>query len=96
MASETFPRTASAYWGAKAAEYDDFIRRVVPRYDEMTERLLECLPPAPARVLELGCGTGNLSLRLCNTFRDAELTFVDDRPNPASFQAYRLEVRVNP
>jgi len=90
MASETFPRTASAYWGAKAAEYDDFIRRVVPRYDEMTERLLECLPPAPARVLELGCGTGNLSLRLCDTFRDAALTFIDAAPEMVDMTRARL------
>ena len=27
------PTTAPEYWGARAAEYDDLIRRVVPRYE---------------------------------------------------------------
>lgn len=93
MTPETFPPTASAYWGSKAAEYDDFIRRVVPRYDEMTERLLECLPQAPERVLELGCGTGNLSVLLLERFRHATFTFVDAAPEMVAMTRARLDER---
>lgn len=82
--------TATAYWGARAAEYDDFIRRVVPRYDEMTERLLESLPAAPGHVLELGCGTGNLSLRLATRFPAARFTFVDGAPEMVEAARTRL------
>lgn len=71
---------APAYWGAKAAEYDAFIRRVVPRYDEMIDRLLETLPASPQRVLELGSGTGNVSLRLLEAAPGAALTLVDAAP----------------
>ena len=69
--------TATAYWGARAAEYDTFIRRVVPRYDEMSARLLNSLPADPDHVLELGCGTGNLSLLLADRLPGARFTFVD-------------------
>ena len=37
--------SASEYFGAMVAEYDSLIRRTVPRYDEMLERLLCYLPP---------------------------------------------------
>ncbi len=60
-------RSAADYFGAMVAGYDSLIRRAVPRYDEMTDRLVDYLPPAAARVLELGCGTGNLTLRLVMT-----------------------------
>lgn len=93
MATEPFPSTAPAYWGSKAAEYDDFIRRVVPRYDELTARLLECLPPAPTRVLELGCGTGNLSLLLVAAIPGATFTFVDAAPEMVSLTRQRLAER---
>lgn len=69
--------TASAYFGSMAEEYDSLIRRAVPRYAEMTERLVEYLPETASRVMELGCGTGNLSLRLAARFHDAAITFVD-------------------
>jgi tRNA (cmo5U34)-methyltransferase len=69
--------TASGYFGAMAASYDDFIRRGVPCYDLMSDRLVDYLPPTATRVLELGCGTGNLSLRLAARYQGAHLTLVD-------------------
>lgn len=69
--------TASGYFGAMAASYDDFIRRAVPRYEEMSTRLVDYLPATARRVLELGCGTGNLSLRLADRWPGAHLTVVD-------------------
>jgi len=90
MPSDPIPRTASGYWGAKAAEYDTFIRRVVPRYDELIDRLLECLPTAPDRVLELGSGTGNVSLRLVEVTGEAAVTFVDAAPEMIAITRARL------
>src|SRR6266403_1274212 len=71
------PNSATGYFGSMAESYDSLIHRAVPRYDEMIARLLDYLPDNPLRVLELGCGTGNLSLRLAKTFPRAELTLVD-------------------
>ncbi|MFL5639581.1 MAG: class I SAM-dependent methyltransferase, partial [Gemmatimonadaceae bacterium] len=69
--------TAAAYFGSMADSYDSLIRRAVPRYDEMTARLIDYLPSQATRVLELGCGTGNLSLQLARRFPRSALTFVD-------------------
>lgn len=71
------PTTAPEFWGSKAAEYDDLIRRTVPHYDAITARLLEALPERASCVLELGCGTGNLSLHLVRRDPSARYTFVD-------------------
>jgi tRNA (cmo5U34)-methyltransferase len=69
--------SASGYFGSMVESYDSLIHRAVPRYDEMIERLLDYLPTSAHRVLELGCGTGNLSLRLAESLPRAEVTLVD-------------------
>ncbi len=71
--------------------YDSLIRRAVPRYDEMTFRLLEYLPQKPERILELGCGTGNLSLLLARKFPAASLTLVDGSPDMVAVARARIE-----
>lgn len=83
--------TASEYWGRKVAEYDDFIRRVVPRYDELMDRLIDAVPTTSRRVLELGCGTGTLSLRLVQTLPDACFTFLDASPEMLATTRARVE-----
>ena len=74
---EELPASATGYFGSMVESYDSLIRRAVPRYDEMTSRLLEFLPHEARNVLELGCGTGNLSLLLARKFPSALLTLVD-------------------
>ena len=74
---EQLPTAASEYFGSMVESYDSLIRRAVPRYDEMTARLLDYLPREAQSVLELGCGTGNLSLQLARKFPAASLMLVD-------------------
>jgi tRNA (cmo5U34)-methyltransferase len=83
--------TASRYFGSMAEGYDSLIRRAVPRYDEMLARLVDYLPPSAARVLELGCGTGNLSLALAERYPQASLTFLDAAPEMLQTTRARLE-----
>lgn len=78
--SGRLPSTASGYFGSMVESYDSLIRRAVPRYAEMTDQLLAYLPGNANRVLELGCGTGNLSLRLAAKYPMAAITFVDAAP----------------
>ena len=74
-----------------ADSYDSLIRRSVPRYDEMTDRLVDYLKPGAARVLELGCGTGNLTLRLAARLPDAALTLVDGSTEMIALTRLRLD-----
>jgi ubiquinone/menaquinone biosynthesis C-methylase UbiE len=74
---QSVPASAAGYFGSMAESYDSLIHRAVPRYDEMIARLLDYLSRDARQVLELGCGTGNLSLELVRAFPLAELTLVD-------------------
>jgi len=83
--------TAAGYFGGMVDSYDSLIRRAVPSYEEMTARLLDYLPADAARVLELGCGTGNLSLALAARYPRAAFTFVDAAPEMLEVTRDRLE-----
>ena len=88
--SDAMASTAAGYFGPMREEYDSLIRRAVPRYHEMTAALLDYLPEGAARVLELGCGTGNLSLSLAARFPSAAITFVDAAPEMVDLTRARL------
>jgi tRNA (cmo5U34)-methyltransferase len=68
------------FFNAISDEYGLAIQRCVPRYTEMLWAIFEYLPDSlrqPKRVLELGCGTGNLSELIARNFPNARLTLVD-------------------
>jgi class 3 adenylate cyclase/SAM-dependent methyltransferase len=60
-------------------EYSELLELWVPRYRELLWATLHHLPPhlEPARILELGCGVGNLSQRLLRRYPGAELHLAD-------------------
>ena len=76
--------------------YDSLIHRAVPRYDEMIARLLDYLPQDAQRVLELGSGTGNLSLRLLDSLPLAALTLVDGSDEMIALVRSRIEESTDP
>lgn len=71
------PDSAAGYFGALAQSYDSLIHRALPRYDEMIDQLVESLPGSAGRVLELGCGTGTLTVELARRYPAADLVYVD-------------------
>jgi ubiquinone/menaquinone biosynthesis C-methylase UbiE len=91
MGSEPIAATAAGYFGSLVESYDSLIRRAVPVYREMTSRLVDALPARARRVLELGCGTGNLSVALAARFPDAAITFVDAAPEMIEVTRRRID-----
>jgi tRNA (cmo5U34)-methyltransferase len=73
--------------------YLDWIRAAVPLYDELQDRSIEAIPFAPARVLELGIGTGETTKRLQARYPDADVTGLDAGPEMV-FRAREMGIEV--
>jgi tRNA (cmo5U34)-methyltransferase len=73
--------------------YLEAIRADFPRYDELQERTIEAIPAPPARVLELGIGTGETTRRLLERYPEAQVTGLDSSTEMA-FRARELGIDV--
>ncbi len=62
-----------------AENYDQEILKTFPRYDEMIEALVNAIPTDmdSPRVLDLGCGTGNITKKVLEVFPNAKITCLD-------------------
>jgi tRNA (cmo5U34)-methyltransferase len=72
------------HFDSEAAEYDGFILKIIPLYSEMIDALICCIPfdeKLPIKVLDLGCGTGNISKKVKERFPLAQITCVDMAEN---------------
>jgi len=70
---------------ANTADFDTGIRQLLPRYDEMLELISRCVPSTSRRILELGCGTGELTIKILNRFPDAQVIALDYSPRMLKF-----------
>jgi tRNA (cmo5U34)-methyltransferase len=61
----------------EAGGYDKIISTVVPHQQELIRIALAYLPPNPADILELGCGTGILTGKLLDACPGAAVTGLD-------------------
>jgi tRNA (cmo5U34)-methyltransferase len=75
---------------AKTADFDTGIRQLLPRYDEMLAVITHCLPVTTHRILELGCGTGELSLKILQRFPDAQVIALDYSPRMLQFAETKI------
>ncbi|MFE1745877.1 class I SAM-dependent methyltransferase [Coleofasciculus sp. H7-2] len=75
---------------ANTADFDTGIRQLLPRYDEMLDAIARCLPSTTKTILELGCGTGELSLKILKRCPDAQLVAVDYSPRMIQFAQKKL------
>jgi tRNA (cmo5U34)-methyltransferase len=61
--------------------YLETIRSEVPRYDELQREAVKAIPVPPARVLELGMGTGETTRHLLEAHPDAWVIGLDSSPD---------------
>jgi tRNA (cmo5U34)-methyltransferase len=71
--------TVTDFFNRVCQEYDALIEVAVPRCAEALNMMLYYLPEdfRPQTILELGCGTGNLTRHLASRWSDCEITVVD-------------------
>lgn len=67
------------FYDTISGSYTGAIKRLVPKYEEMLNLLFEYLPADfnPESILELGCGTGNLTQLIAHRFPESQITAVD-------------------
>ncbi|AOX02930.1 SAM-dependent methyltransferase [Moorena producens PAL-8-15-08-1] len=76
---------------ADTANFDSGIRQLMPRYEEILDVLARCTPPSAQRILDLGCGTGETSLKILDRCRNAEVIAVDYSPRMLAFARAKIE-----
>jgi tRNA (cmo5U34)-methyltransferase len=71
--------SVESFYDQLSSEYTELISKCVPRYDEMLFNLFCYLPEGwqPKRILDLGCGTGNVTAAILVNFPDAEVHALD-------------------
>ncbi|MGE5658954.1 MAG: SAM-dependent methyltransferase [Actinomycetota bacterium] len=77
---------------ANTADFDRDIRQLLPKYDEMLDAIARCLPQSAHRILELGCGTGELSLAILRHYPSVQIVAVDYSPRMLQFAQAKIEL----
>lgn len=90
------PETVGRFFDSLTSDYTATIERCFPRYREMLWALLDYLPREREypRVLELGSGTGNLTVLLTESFPESSLICVD--LSAESLEVCRERLGTNP
>jgi tRNA (cmo5U34)-methyltransferase len=83
----------SAHFDWNPDTYLEEIRAEVPRYAELQEQAIDAIPFAPARVLELGIGTGETTRRLLGRYPDAGVVGLDSSSEMV-FRAREMGIEV--
>lgn len=79
---------------ADATQFDQHIKLIVPRYEELHEAVLRSIPPdlpEDLKILELGCGTGELTKKLCERYPQARIIGIDYSPKMLSVCQEKLK-----
>lgn len=82
----------------EAAVFDKLFFKVAPRYEEMMCALIDALPfnkKQKLRVIDLGCGTGNLSKKIIAAYPNACITCVDMAENMLAMAKSKLKEHRN-
>lgn len=82
-----------SFYDLISSEYTEMLERLVPRYREMLWMILDYIPSDlnPNRIVDLGCGTGNLSEGILLKYPESQLVAVDLSTSILVEAAKRLE-----
>ena len=86
-------KQVKSHFEEEAEIFDDLIRTLIPGYEDMIESMILALPfhqKEKINVLDLGCGTGNISLEVKERFPNAKITSVDMAKNMIKMAKYKL------
>ncbi len=73
------------------ADFDFGIRQLLPKYDEMLEAIALCIPTTAKKIIDLGCGTGELSLKILQRCPEAMVMGMDYSPRMLDFAGIKIK-----
>ncbi|HPT39067.1 MAG TPA: methyltransferase domain-containing protein [Candidatus Omnitrophota bacterium] len=82
------------HFDREAAAFDELFFKVMPRYEEMMQALIDALPFGKKdrlKIIDLGCGTGNLSKKLISAYPNARIDCVDMAGNMIKIAKAKLK-----
>lgn len=67
------------HFNKEAENFDKQVQRNIPCYNQMLEALINAIPDTKEnpKILDLGCGTGNITLKVLERFPKAQVTCLD-------------------
>ena len=67
------------FYDQLSSKYQELIIKCVPRYPELIYNMFQYIPEkfSPKRILDLGCGTGNLTDQMFKKYPEAEIDALD-------------------
>ncbi len=77
-----------------AAEYDQKIRITIPDYERVHAEIIDLVKtinPTPAKWLDTGCGTGNLSIAASKTFKSTVFVLSDPSNEMLAFANNKIQ-----
>jgi len=75
----------------ETADFDGGIRRLLPDYDALLTAIARCVPPTCQQAVDLGCGTGELSLRILARLPAVQVVAVDYSPRMLARAKEKIE-----
>jgi len=82
----------------EAVVFDKIFFKIMPRYQEMMGAIIEAIPFSrrdKLRVIDLGCGTGNLARKIISAYLNARVTCVDMAENMLKMAKAKLKSKPN-
>jgi len=87
------PHSVESHLQLQVAEYDELIRRFIPRYDEMLDEAVHFICNSvvdTGKLVDLGIGTGSLTERVIEATPKAQIIGIDTDPKMLEEAARRL------
>lgn len=87
-----------AHFEEEAYEFDQIILKLIPHYENMIQALVNALPfdrELNVSVIDLGCGTGTVSLSIKKAFPNARITCLDIASNMIEMAKIKLKDDTN-
>jgi tRNA (cmo5U34)-methyltransferase len=87
-------KNVKEHFEEEATEFDKTILKLIPHYPEMIKSMISAIPHTDSdrfNVLDLGCGTGNVSLAVKQKFKNASISCNDIAENMIEMAKIKLE-----